>query len=168
MTKTRRTTPIRRLRYPSDDRAAPEPPQTQAPEQARADAATAPVKPPQQPADPQSRPQADSAPVPIAAIARSVRQAAVLRDLAELITNLCDGEENRLMGPWDMTLPLNREGLGRSTLNLRLSQASLSLRFRCDSMQALEIVSARSGELKNLLDEQLRPPLDVSIDADLG
>jgi Type III secretion protein (HpaP) len=153
---------------PSAAAPPPEPPPQVAQPSLTEEAQALPATPPSGPAGLVTEHHAASAPAPIAAIARSVRQAAVLRDLAELITNLCDGEENRLMGPWDMTLPLDREGLGSSTLHMRLSQATLSLRFYCESMQALEIVSARSDELKKLLDEQLRPPLDVSIDANLG
>ena len=102
--------------------------------------------------------------MPITAIAKSVRQAAVLSHLTETIKGLCDGEESQRLGPWDMTLPLDTHGLGQTMLNLRLSHGELLLRFRCDDSDVLDLLSKGADRLTSQLQESLHPRLDVRVE----
>lgn len=104
---------------------------------------------------------------PVRAIVRTVRQATLLRGLIGTIAEVCDGGENQRLGPWDMTLPLGGHGLGRSTLNLRLSLGDLLLRFQCDGQDKFDLISAGAEGLRTELQETLRPPLDVRIETTL-
>ena len=106
--------------------------------------------------------------VPISAIAKSVRQAAVLGGLTDTIKALCNGEENQRLGPWDMTLPLDGHGLGASVLNLQLSVGELLLRFRCSDSAILDLLSSGVDRLSAQLQESLHPPLDVRIELALS
>ena len=106
--------------------------------------------------------------VPISAIAKSVRQAAVLGGLTDTIKELCNGEENQRLGPWDMTLPLDAHGLGTSILDLRLSVGELLLRFRCSDSAVLDLLSSGVDKLSAQLHESLYPPLDVRIELGLS
>jgi hypothetical protein len=106
--------------------------------------------------------------LPIQAIARAIEHSSMVRNLTDLIVNLCDGEESRKTGPWEMSLPLDRDGLGRSMLHLRLSLDTLGLRFVCDGQAEHDVLSSRVGELKSQLDERLHPPLEVSVELEIA
>lgn len=100
----------------------------------------------------------------IAAIARSIERAACLRDVADQVVELCDGEASRRAGPWTLALPLDRHGLGGTVLQLHLSHDALSLRFDCDGVGARDVLSSRIDELKCDLQHRLDPPLQVSVE----
>lgn len=107
-------------------------------------------------------------PSPVAAIARSISQASALLDVCALVVELCGGEQPRLAGTWEATLPLAPQGLGGTLLWLRLSEEALALRFVCDEPRTLDMLRPRLDELRRQLLQQLAPPLDLSIDIELA
>ena len=104
---------------------------------------------------------------PVGAIARSVSRATALRELWDLVIGMCGNDDQRQAGPWEATVPLQRQGLGASQLYLRLAQDSLLLVFACDSPQAREVLAPRLGELQRQLISRLLPPLDVVIELEM-
>ncbi len=107
-------------------------------------------------------------PSPVAAIARSISQASALLDVCALVVELCGGEQPRLAGTWEATVPLAPQGLGGTLLWLRLSEEALALRFVCDEPRTLDMLRPRLDELRRQLLQQLAPPLDLSIDIELA
>jgi hypothetical protein len=101
--------------------------------------------------------------VPIAAIARSVQEATAMHAVAALVLDTCSGEGKRETGPWEFTLGLHGQGLGRTSLLLRLSRELLSLRFSCDGPDTRDLLSRHSASLLDQLQTQLQPPLVVDI-----
>ncbi|WP_425258730.1 type III secretion system protein SctP [Rubrivivax sp. RP6-9] len=101
--------------------------------------------------------------VPIAAIARSVQEATAMHAVAALVLDTCSGDAKRETGPWEFTLPLHGQGLGRTSLLLRLSRELLSLRFSCDGPDTRDLLSRHSASLLDQLQTQLAPPLVVDI-----
>ena len=101
--------------------------------------------------------------VPIAAIARSVQEATAMHAVAALVLDTCSGEGKRETGPWEFTLPLHGQGLGRTSLLLRLSRELLSLRFSCDGPDTRDLLSRHSASLLDQLQTHLEPPLVVDI-----
>jgi hypothetical protein len=99
----------------------------------------------------------------MAAIARSVQEATAMHAVAALVLDTCSGEGKRETGPWEFTLPLHGQGLGRSSLLLRLSRELLSLRFHCDGPDTRDLLSRHSASLLDQLQAHLAPPLVVDI-----
>jgi Type III secretion protein (HpaP) len=108
-------------------------------------------------------PRAGAAALPLAAIARAVEESAAMRSLAALVLDTCSGEGIRETGPWEFTLPLQAQGLGRSSLCLQLSRELLLLRFCCDGPDTRNLLSRHSVTLQNQLRERLEPPLEVEV-----
>jgi hypothetical protein len=101
--------------------------------------------------------------LPIAAIARSVRDASAMRSVMELVLDTCSGEGKRETGPWDLSMSLQEHGLGRSTLCLHLSRELLSLRFQCDGVPVQDLISRYADTLQSQLEEHLQLPLKIDI-----
>jgi hypothetical protein len=101
---------------------------------------------------------------PLAAVARSVHQAALVQELTEAIVGLCDGEASQRLGPWDMCLPLDRHGLGQTRVMLRLSPGDLSLRFECDGEAVRNVLSRHADRLTRELEDRLHPPVNVQVE----
>ena len=83
--------------------------------------------------------------------------------VAALVLDTCSGEGKRETGPWEFTLPLHGQGLGRTSLLLRLSRELLSLRFSCDGPDTRDLLSRHSASLLDQLQTHLEPPLVVDI-----
>ena len=101
---------------------------------------------------------------PIAAIARAVEESAALQSVAELVVRTCEGDGKRETGPWELTLPLQAHGLGRSRLMLRLSRELLGLRFECDGRDLRDLLWRHSKSLQARLEERLRIPLEIELE----
>jgi hypothetical protein len=112
--------------------------------------------------------EAAAAAAPLAALARSVHQAALVQELTDAIVGLCDGEASQRLGPWDMCLPLDRHGLGQTRVVLRLSPGDLSLRFECDGPAVRNVLSRHSDRLARELEDRLHPPVNVQVELLLG
>jgi hypothetical protein len=112
--------------------------------------------------------EAAAAASPLAAVARSVHQAALVQELTEAIVGLCDGEASQRLGPWDMCLQLDRHGLGQTRVVLRLSPGELSLRFECDGEAVRNVLSRHSDRLTRELEDRLHPPVNVQVELSLS
>ena len=104
-----------------------------------------------------------SSALPIAAIARSVRDASAMRSVMELVLDTCSGEGKRETGPWDLSVSLQAHGLGSSMMFLHLSRDLLSLRFRCDGVHVRDLISRHADTLQSQLEEHLLLPLKIQI-----
>ena len=101
--------------------------------------------------------------LPIAAIARSVRDASAMRSVMELVLDTCSGDGKRETGPWDLSMSLQEHGLGRSTMFLHLSRELLSLRFQCDGAPVRDLISRHADTLQSQLEAHLQLPLKIDI-----
>jgi hypothetical protein len=105
---------------------------------------------------------------PVRAIARSVRLATMVNGLVDKVAGFCNGSDSRRHGPWELSLPLDAQGLGRSVLQMRLASADLLLRFVCDGTSTRDWVVEGADRLSAQLHEALDPPLDVRIETELA
>jgi hypothetical protein len=107
-------------------------------------------------------------PPPVAAAARSISQANALLEVCALVVELCGDERERVVGTWEATLPLARQGLEGTLLWLSLSRASLALRFVCDEPRTVDMLRPRVAELRRQLLGRLNAPLELSIDVEMS
>ena len=91
-----------------------------------------------------------------------------MRDLCNLVIAMCGTEEQRQAGPWEATLPLQRQGLGASHLHMRLSLDSLLLVFACDGTRARDLLASRLGDLQRQLLARLLPSLEVRVELEMA
>jgi hypothetical protein len=138
----------------STDDAGPDEPAHEPPE-------AAPRGPRRRPGAWLAEPQATA---PIAAIARAVEESAALQSVADLVARTCEGDGKRETGPWELTLPLQAHGLGRSRLTLRLSRELLKLRFDCDGRSLRDLLWRHSRSLQSRLEERLQLPLELELE----
>lgn len=100
---------------------------------------------------------------PLAAVARAVEEAAVVKALVAMLVDTCGDESTRETGPWDISLSLQSFGLGESHLDLHLSRELLSLRFHCLGPGVASLLSRHRNTLLGLLQQQLHPQLVIEI-----
>ena len=101
---------------------------------------------------------------PIAAIARAVEESSALESVADLVVRTCDGDNKRETGPWEFTLALQAQGLGRSLLRLHLSRELLKLRFECDGLSLRDLLWRHSKSLQSRIEERLQIPLEIDVE----
>jgi hypothetical protein len=100
---------------------------------------------------------------PVDAVTRAVKESVSLQSVVDLIARTCDGEGMRETGPWELSLPLEKQGLGRSMLNLYLSREQLRLRFACDGPAQYDLIWQHSKSLQSKLEERLQIPIEIDI-----
>jgi hypothetical protein len=102
-------------------------------------------------------------PGPVAAVVRAVEDAAILRGLVTMVAEICSDESLRDNGPWEFSLDLGAIGLAGSSVDLRLSRELLELRFRCQDLGAVTLLSRHQASLLDTLRRCLRGPLQIEI-----
>jgi hypothetical protein len=100
---------------------------------------------------------------PLAAVTRAVEEVSLVRQLADWLVRTCNDEVCRDTGPWEFTMPLRPFGLGESCVDLHLSPALLSLRFRCEGSQVSRLLSRHRDRLLANLRERLPAQSEIEL-----